>query len=235
MILVLAGIVDEAAASFARELASEAAVSLVTCADLASAPLNVRHPDFEASTITVRGDTISVRELAGVVNLLPAVVPHELIFYDEAEREYQAAEIHALLTFFLSSLACPVINRPTAASLTGPFLNPLGWRPLARSSGVALAGLDVRSDVFANPFLVPSGCEAIEVACLGNRLIRPSGTVADAHTLTLARRGGVEYLRAVYARDANGDVRYLTAHTTPDVKSAATRAALADYFAARHR
>jgi hypothetical protein len=233
MILVLASIIDAAAASFAKELASEAAASLITCADLASAPLNLHHPNFDASTITVGGETVPVLDLAGVVNLLPAVFPDELIVYDEAEREYQAAEIHALLTFFLSSLACPVINRATATSLTGPFPNPLGWRQLARSSGLAVAPMELRSDAFANPFTVPADRGAIEVECLGNRVIAPSGTVADAQTLTLARQGGVEYLRAVYLRDASGDVRYLTVHTTPDVNSAPTRAAVADYFAAR--
>jgi hypothetical protein len=233
MILVLSSIIDEAAAAFARELASDATASLITCTDLACAALNLHHPTFDASTITVTGETISVGRLAGVVNLLPVVLPDELIFYDEAEREYQAAEIHALLTFFLSSLPCPVINRATATSLTGPFHNPLGWRQLARSLGIAVSRIAMRSDAFANPFTVPADGGSIEVECLGNRVIAPSGTVADAQTLTLARHGGVEYLRAVYVRDASGDVRYLTAHTTPDVKSPPTRGAIADYFAAR--
>lgn len=235
IVLVLASIIDETAASFATEFVSDPAASLVTCAGLASAPLELRHPDFGASTISVRGDTISVTRLAGVVNLLPAVFPDELVCYDEAEREYQAAEFHALLTFFLSSLTCPVINRATATSLTGPFLNPLGWRPLARSLGLAVASIDLRSDAFANPLVVPAGRESLEVECLDGRVICPSGTVADAHTIALARRGGVEYLRAVYLPQADGGVQLLTAHTTPDVKSPVTRAAIFDYFAARRR
>jgi hypothetical protein len=233
MILVLASIIDEVAAAFVKELASDADASLITCTDLAAAPLNLHHPNFDASTITVARETISVGRLDGVVNLLPVVLPDELIFYDEAERDYQAAEIHALLTFFLSSLACPVINRATATSLTGPFHDPLGWRQLARSLGIAVSRIAVRSDAFSNPFTVAADDRSIEVGCLGNRVIAPSDTVADAQTLILARHGGVEYLRAVYIRGASGDVRYLTAHTTPDVKSAPTRAAIADYFAAR--
>jgi hypothetical protein len=235
MILVLAGIVDQAAELFATELASSVEVSLVTCTDLASAPLNLLHPNFAASTITVRGETLSVDRVAGVVNLLPAVFPYELIFYDEAERDYQASEFHALLTFFLSSLTCPVINRATATSLSGPFLNPFGWRRLARSLGIAVADIEVRSDAFVNPLVVTAGRESIEVVCLGDRVISPSDTVADAHTRSLARHAGVEYLRALFVRDANGGLEYLTAHTTPDVTSAATRAAIADYFTARHR
>jgi hypothetical protein len=235
MILVLASVIDEAAASFATELALRQAASLVTCADLASAPLNLRYPDFAASTITVRGESISVDYIAGVVNLLPTVLPDELVCYDEGEREYQAAEIHALLTFFLSSLGSPVINRATATSLGGPFLNPLGWRRLARSTGIAVASVELHSDAFADPFVLSSDVDLIEVTCLGNRVISPSGTVADEQTLTLARRGGVEYLRAVYTRDDSGALRYVTAHTIPDVRSAATRVAIGDFFAAALR
>ena len=233
MILVLASIIDEAAADFTRELASHTAASLVTCADLASAPLNLCHPNFDASTITVSGECVSVGRLAGVVNLLPVVLPDEIIFYNEAEREYQAAEMHALLTFFLSSLACPVINRATAMSLTGPFFNPFGWRQLAHSLGMTVARIEMRSDAFVNPFALPVANELVEVTCLGERVIVPSNTVADEQTLALAQGGGVEHLRAVYLRGENGDLRYLTAHTIPDLKSAPTRSAIADYFAAR--
>src|SRR5205823_3405004 len=164
MILVLASIVDEAAAAFASELGSATVASLLTCADLASAPLNLHHPNFEASTITVGGEAISVGLLTGVVNVLPVILPDEILFYDEAEREYQAAEMHALLTFFLTRVACPVINRATATSLTGPFLNPFGWRQLARSLGIAVANLQMRSDTSVNPFAVPAGSDSVEGA-----------------------------------------------------------------------
>lgn len=233
MVLVLASILDEPVVDFARELASHTAASLVTCADLASAPLNLCYPNFDASTITVSGNSVSVGRLAGVVNLLPVVLPREISFYDEAEREYQAAEMHALLTFFLSSLACPVINRATAMSLTGPFFNPFGWRQLAHSLGMPLAKIEMRSDAFVNPFALLAANKSIEVTCLGQRVIVPSNTMADEQTLALAQHGGVEHLRATYLRSENGDLRYLTAHTIPDLNSAPTRSAIADYFAAR--
>jgi len=233
MILVLASIVDEAAAAFASELGSATVASLLTCADLASAPLNLHHPNFEASTITVGGEAISVGLLTGVVNVLPVILPDEILFYDEAEREYQAAEMHALLTFFLTRVACPVINRATATSLTGPFLNPFGWRQLARSLGIAVANLQMRSDPSVNPFAVPAGSDSVEVACLGSRVIVTSNTLADERTIALAQRAGVEYLRVVYLRDGNDDLRYLTAHTIPDLSSAPTRAEIAEYFARR--
>src|SRR5207249_1798929 len=163
-------------------------------------------------TITVGGEAISVGLLTGVVNVLPVILPDEILFYDEAEREYQAAEMHALLTFFLTRVACPVINRATATSLTGPFLNPFGWRQLARSLGIAVANLQMRSDTSVNPFAVPAGSDSVEVACLGSRVIVTSNTLADERTIALAQRAGVEYLRVVYLRDRNDDLRYLTAH-----------------------
>jgi hypothetical protein len=232
MILVFASIVDENAAMLVDCLAARSAVSLMTCAELAAAPLHLCHPNFSDSVITVSGRPVGVGRLAGVVNLLPVVFPGELIFYDGAERDYQAAEFHALLTFFLSSLACPVINRATATSLTGPFHNPLGWRLLARSIGLATMPVTTRSDTFTNPFSAPAN-GAITAECLGSRVIASSDTEADAQVLTLARQAGVEYLRATFVRDSGQVLRCLTAHTIPDVKSALTCAAIADYFSAR--
>ena len=233
MILVLASVIDAAAASFATELAAGTAASLMTCADLASAPLALRHPDFETSTITVDGKTTAVTAIRGVVNLLPVVFPSELVFYDEEEREYQAAELHALLTFFLSSLACPVLNRATAASLTGPFPNPLGWRQLARKEGIPVTNIEMSSTKFANPFVVPSGAQSFEVTCLGGRVLGPPRPELDLWTLRLASLGGVEYLRAVYTCAGSDKSRLLSASTVPDVTSTLIRAALIDYLASR--
>jgi len=231
MLLVLASIVDAAAAAFAEQLADAAAVSVITCRDLAEHATNLRFPGFEASSLTVRGQVLPVATITGVINLLPAVFPGELVFYPPEEQEYQASEFHALLAFFLTALAVPVVNRASALSLNGPFANPLGWHHLARDLGLPVAAIRLDSDHFINPFAVPAGAEAVEASCLGGQLIAPSGGAAGAHTLALARAARVEYLRAVYLPAARGRVRFLSAHVAPDLRHAATRQALWDYFA----
>lgn len=235
MILVVASIIDQAAAALANELASTGEASLFTISDLACAPLNLQHPDFAASTITINGRITSVGVLTGVVNLLPAVVPDEVGFYAPEEREYQAAELHALMTFFLASLPCPVINRATAVGLCGPVHSPLGWRQLATSMNIPLTFVELDSDAFVNPFTVRAGSEYFEIACVGDRVISPTGSVADEQTVALAKRADVVYLNAVFSRETPNSPRLLTAKSLPDVTLPATRLAIKDYFAARRQ
>jgi hypothetical protein len=231
MILVLASIVDAPAAAFAEEFAVEANVSLMTCRDLAASRIELRHPNFAASTLTIGGKQISVREINGIINLLPAIFPEELFFYPPEEQEYQAAEFHALLTFLLSASDRPVINRPAGGSLAGPFVNPLAWYHVARRAGVPLCSIGIDTDDFVNPFAAPVSATAFEVSCLGGSILSPSATVADRHTVALSLLAKVEYLRAVYERTANGNPELAMVRTVPDLSSAATRRALIDFFA----
>src|SRR6202011_6166941 len=145
MIAVLASIADEAALSFARSFPGSRA-SVLTCLDIARDSSCFCYPDFEASTITVGGKRVRIAEIDGVVNLLPTVFPEELIFYPQEECIYQAAEFTALLTFFLSALSCPVINRPTTLNLNGPVLNPIGWHLLAHAANIPTVALSIESD-----------------------------------------------------------------------------------------
>ncbi|HEY7392539.1 MAG TPA: hypothetical protein VH640_28725 [Bryobacteraceae bacterium] len=229
MILVLASAVNEDARTFASELSSVTAASVLTCRDLAEEPSDFRYPDFQASSLTVRGRKIAVQEIEGLVNLLPVVLPDELFFYPPEEREYQAAEFHALLTFFLSALACPVVNRPSPQSLNGPCSSAIAWRCFAKREGLAVAPIKLDTDDTRHFFDARRPEQIIEVSCLGGRLIDSSGTDADWTTVELARKAKVEYLRAVF-EDCGESPRLLTASGIPDVRNAATRRALAGYF-----
>jgi hypothetical protein len=232
MILILASIVDAAAAAFAEEFAVSANVSLMTCRDLAASRIALRHPNFAASTLTIGGREISVREITGIINLLPAVFPEELVFYPPWEQEYQAAEFHALLTFLLSNIDRPVINRPAAGSLAGPIVNPVAWYHLAWRAGIRVSSISIDTTDFINPFAASLvSATAFEVSCLGGSILSPSETAADHDTLALSRLANVEYLRAVYEKAANGNPELVMIRTVPDLSSDATRRALIDFFA----
>lgn len=222
MFLVLASIADTAAASFA----SDAAARLFTCADLATHPMSVHHPDLLSSHITVGGREVGVGEVEGVVNLLPVVLPDELNFYPHEEREYQAAELQALLTFLLSALPCPVTNRPSPMSLSGGCGSPLAWMDLAHSLGIGVSSLALDSAWLEDRPVRARDDTDIVVGCLGGAVIAPSDTAADRMTLDLSRAARVEYLRVDYERDGAA-LRFRSARTVPDVRDAATRAALA--------
>lgn len=230
MILVLAGAREGAAAGFAEELAPLPA-AVLTCADLAVQQSCLRHPGFADSTIRVAGERMPVAAISGVVNALPAVLPEALTVYAEEERDYQAAELRAWLTFFLSSLGCPVVNRPTPLSLTGPVLSPIGWFHLARAAGIPLAPLELDSDEPGDPLADDDADEHVEVVAVGGALVEPSGTPADRHTALLAQRSGLSYLRARYVHDGATVMRFTGASSVPDLRCAPTRRALAALLA----
>jgi hypothetical protein len=232
MILILASVIDRDARAFAAELATARATHLLTCQDLAEQRIRLRCPDFLDSTITVKHDSVSVQQIRGVINLLPAVYPEELFFYPPEEREYQSAEFHALLTFFLSSLPCAVVNRPTTSSLTGPYINPVGWLHLAERLRIPARPVAIDSDAFRNPF-VPGSAHVREVECLAGTVIESSGTDMDDYTRRLAEAGEVQYLRAVYEHDESGHARLVTASTIPDARSAVTRRGFLEFAESR--
>ena len=53
---------------------------------------------------------------------MAAVYPRDLPHIVESDREYLAAEMTAFLLAWLTSLECPMLNRPTPTCLAGPHL-----------------------------------------------------------------------------------------------------------------
>jgi hypothetical protein len=224
MILILASIADAHAVSFAGEFGG--AASVLTCNDLVRRPSRLFHPSFSDSTITVAGRTLSVNDISAVLNLLPAVMAHELSMYPPDEQAYQAAEMRALLVYFLSVLPCPVINRATPMSLTGSVQNPAAWFQAAAGAGIPLARLHADSSGRSRS---SGNSSAIEVSSVGGRIVTPSGTAADEHTSKLARICKLEYLRAMY-RQEESEMHFAGADSYPDIRNPRTRTALSEYL-----
>jgi len=84
---------------------------------------------------------------AVVLNRLPFIEPHLLHGAAPADREYAWTEMLALLLSALSSLDCPVVNRPSSTGLAGATRRPLSWQRLAAQAGLRTAGLDFTSSI----------------------------------------------------------------------------------------
>jgi len=112
------------------------AAGLLTVADL-SAPGWVHDPERPAlGSAVVGGRALRVSELSGVVTRLMTVVPLELPWIHEEDREYAAQEMHAFLLAWLTDLPCLVINRPTPGCLAGPAWGPEEWVRRAFDAGM---------------------------------------------------------------------------------------------------
>lgn len=77
------------------------------------------------------GGRFASNQIGGVLVRLPRISAEELQHIESADREYVAAEMTAFLAAWLSSLRCPVLNRPASASLFGANWRPEHWVRLA--------------------------------------------------------------------------------------------------------
>lgn len=243
MILMLVSSYHKEAATFVKQF-PEGAVSILTCADLAQKSTNLFYPGFENSTITIEGIAVPISAISGVVNFLPVILPEELYFLPEEEREYQAAEFHALLTFFLHSLPCPVINRPSASGLTGTFNHALYWLDMARKLEIPTIPLVIDSHDTSNRHPVDKSPGYLEIICLNQEILslsnggesnlphlsgciggettlpHPSSNRPEAqqYALQLTKHSGSAYLKAAFEDDGT-QIALAKVSLIPDIRN----------------
>jgi hypothetical protein len=110
--------------------------TLLSARDLTTAGWEFHPADPSAGVAVIGGRRVPVANLQAVLTRRPAVLSEELAWLDPGDRQYVAAETNAFLVAWLSSLPCPVVNRPTPTSLCGPAWDVLHWRSAASGAGV---------------------------------------------------------------------------------------------------
>lgn len=249
MILILVSSYQKEAATFVKKF-PEGAVSLLTCADLAEAATNLFYPAFGDSSITIGGATVPVSAITGVANLLPLILPEELYFFAEEERDYQSAEFRALLTFFLDALPCPVINRPSGSGLTGPFNHPIRWIDLARELSIPTVPLDIDSHDNANRPAASKAPPFLEITCFNQEILRRSAVFsatlpdlpgadrspeaeafseAEQYTLQLAQHSGSAFLRVSFEM-VGKTISLARASLLPDIRDGELMQCIANHL-----
>jgi hypothetical protein len=138
LIAVLGSRLDRAACRLVEAWSSADAV-LVSAEDVCSPGWSWQLADPAHGRFVAAGMVRQVAGLHGVLVRRPAVAAEELEWVHRRDREYVAAEVNAFLVAWLASLPCPVLNRPTATSLSGPAWSSLHWQLAAARSGVGWA------------------------------------------------------------------------------------------------
>ena len=108
----------------------------LTCADLSKRGWRLRLSKPAEGRAVISGDVVCVTDIAGVVVRKGWVTEEDMPQIAGEDRYFVAAEAHAFLLAFFSSLPCPVWNPPTPSSLGGPYLRPLQWKRLAMECGL---------------------------------------------------------------------------------------------------
>ena len=231
MIVVLASRYDELAqALVARWQPYHAA--LLTCDDLSVCGWRDFLGHSKTSTAVVGGREIAAEEISGVLTRVPSIFEQELLHILPADRAYVAAEMTAFLTSWLSRLTCPVLNRPTPTSLSGPYWRPEQWtavatrlgipvRPVRRHVALALSATETMQQIGE-----PDG---VTVTVVGDCCFGSTNEKVTHHAHRLAQAVNVNFLTVQFSSIASG-AQFIGANVWPDLSSDEIADAVITYF-----
>jgi hypothetical protein len=230
VIAVLASSFDSHARRAVEQWGADRA-ALLTPADL-SAP-GWRHDPAGGmrGTCVIDGRRLPVAGIMCVIVCLSTVVQDEVLAVRPSDRAFVAAEMSAFLLSWLSTLKCPVINRPTSTSLSGP-----GWRPEQWTHYAAKCGLRIRPALRRVPDDTTSvlACPSeVTVTLVAEKSSEPIDETLMRGALRLAAIADVELLTLRFS-GSGSDALFLGAHAVPDLSSEAVRELVFDHVTSRN-
>jgi hypothetical protein len=230
MLVVLAYTHDVGARSLVQRWRADGEeAALLTCADMSRAGWRYVAGNPAAGRAVIEGQVIATREIRALVTRIPAVGEAELGHVHEEDRRYAAAEMQAFLLAWLTSLECPVLNRPSPSNLGGPEWSVVHWVRRARRVGLAARPVTQRSVYVPDtPSEISPRADgsSIFVDVVGDRAILVCGSKPDPDeapfaqgAIALARDAGTEMLRVYFERGLDGRPVFLEAGLWVDVAS----------------
>lgn len=126
MILIVASNLDDQAKLLRAKWPIGKAI-LLSVDDLTSPGWEISSTNFSQSRFVAEGSTWSVKDVTGIINILPVISPYELFKIIKEDRQYVASELNAFLFYFLSKFQCQFLNKPSAFNLSGPFVKHDEW------------------------------------------------------------------------------------------------------------
>ena len=239
MLVVLAYTHDVAARALVQRWRADGEqAALLTCGDLSRPGWRYVAGNAAAGYADVDGQVIATREIRAVITRIPAVGEAELAHVHEDDRAYAASEMQAFLLAWLSSLECPVLNRPSPSNLGGPLWSLAQWVQRARRLGVAARPVTHRA-VYATDAPPVSDrrvdASSILVDVVGDRAFLAGGREPGESeaplvhaAVSLARDAGVELLRVYFEPGSEQTPVFLEADLWIDIAADSVAGAVAD-------
>ncbi|MDE1819028.1 MAG: hypothetical protein KGI19_10555 [Thaumarchaeota archaeon] len=200
--LVLASCYDITAKNLVSRWSNFGA-KLLTCEDLSKIGWQQFQDSNKISTAVADGEIVPTEEIRGVLVRLPFVMEQELLHIVPEDRDYVAAEMTSFLLYWLSTLKCPVINRPTSACLCGPNWRHEQWIHTASKIGMNVESVK-RHTAFANyesHILNPNSC--VKVTVVGEKCFGQTDEILSNQAKLLAKAAGVNLLCVKFSGSDN--------------------------------
>jgi hypothetical protein len=225
MIVVVANRWDQVAPAFAARWAAHN-IRVLTAQDLSVVGWQQKL-DGDDRTAVVEKEVVPQKEIAAVLTRIPCVAGEELFDILPQDRQYVATEMTAFLQFWLFSLKCRVVNRPTPSCLSGPYWRQESWLPAAVRAGIPVQPFQ-RHAVFPDFHPKPAMTQPLAaVTVIGERTFGEADAVLHDYGRCLADTAGVEVLVARFSHAERG-ARFVTADVYPDLSDDAVARAMLD-------
>lgn len=238
MLVVVASPWDEAARALVERWEPHGA-GLLTVDDLSRAGWRHYLEDPYRSRAVIDGRVVETGDISGVLIRLPAVTEQELPKIVAEDRAYAAAEMTAFLTYWLSTLKCPVLNQPSPSCLCGPSWWPEQWTQVASRLGLPVAPRRRYTPPFAEGIsaamdeplfsFTDAHAGAVQMTVIGDRCIGAGDEDLARQARLLATAAGVDLLAVVFSGPEAGS-QFVDAHLWVDVSDEAVEESLLNYF-----
>ena len=214
MIIILASRYDQAARSLAERWAAQGA-ALLTAPDLSEPGWNFHAPARASGKAVAGGRVVANHEITGVLTRLAGVDPAELDHVAPEDSAYVASEMTAFLLAWLSTLECPILNRPEPECLCGPAWRAERWLRFAAGLGIPVQSVsrDSRNDSSSGFEPSSAGVTVVGEQCFGF----VDSSLAN-HARRLAAAAGVGLLEARFSSPERGG-RFVGVNLCPDVSA----------------
>ncbi|HXZ43069.1 MAG TPA: hypothetical protein VEG68_20190 [Terriglobales bacterium] len=226
MIVVVANRWDQVAQAFVSRWAAHN-IRVLTSQDLSAVGWHQRLSSADQATAVVGKEVVPQKEIEAVVTRIPCVVAEELFDIVPGDRPYVATEMTAFLLFWLSSLKCLVVNRPTPTCLSGPYWRQENWARAAAAAGIPVEPVCRRS-MFPSPGPQHVTSQTLtNVTVIGPRVFGDTDPVLHDQARRLADVAGVELLVVRFSNPERG-ARFVSADVYPDLSNDAIASAMLD-------
>jgi hypothetical protein len=190
-------------------------VKTLTAKDLSSSGWYYDDSDEKNSRCVIGSEILVENDIDGVITRLPTITEDQLPHIIADDRAYLASEMTAFLLAWLSSLSCPMLNRPTANCLSGPYRRPEQWAHCASKMGLPVVEHVQSVNHGARNISSPSEGPAT-VVVIGDRYVGDVHPRLASCAGKIARASGVDFLAVDFTHQGQ-DARFIGAGLWPPV------------------